>query len=77
MQLETMLDSILNETEIIHGRRLKLFKDADSIAVRVREIGQILTRTHQGTPPDCDRLNAGSIHLYSRLGTCHKTSLRR
>ncbi|MXZ17406.1 MAG: hypoxanthine phosphoribosyltransferase [Rhodothermaceae bacterium] len=51
MQLETMLDSILNETEIIHGRRLMLFKDAGAIAVRVREIGQTLTRTHQGHRP--------------------------
>ncbi len=46
-----MQDSILNETEIIHGRHLKLFKDTDAIATRVREIGQTLTRTHRGHRP--------------------------
>ncbi len=46
-----MLDFISNETEIIHGRHLKLFKDTAAIAARVREIGQTLTRTHQGHRP--------------------------
>ena len=46
-----MQDSTLNETEIIHGRHLKLFKDTDTIARRVREIGQTLTRTHRGHRP--------------------------
>ncbi len=40
-----------NQTEIIHGQRLRLFKDAKAIAKRVEEIGATLTRVHDGNEP--------------------------
>ncbi|MCY4672538.1 MAG: phosphoribosyltransferase family protein [Bacteroidetes bacterium] len=46
-----MPDSITSKTEIIHGHRLRLFKDADAIQARVREMGNILTQSHHGQHP--------------------------
>ncbi len=46
-----MPDSVLREVDLIHGRNLKLFQDADAIAVRVQELGEILTSVHQGNRP--------------------------
>ncbi|MCY4172422.1 MAG: phosphoribosyltransferase family protein [Bacteroidetes bacterium] len=34
--------------EVIHGRKLRLFKDADTISARVMEMGRTLTEIHQG-----------------------------
>lgn len=46
-----MPNSVSNVSEITHGRHLKLFRDADAIAARVQEIGETLTRIHQGHRP--------------------------
>ena len=43
-----MHESISKGTQVIHDRNLRLFKDAPTIAARVQEIGQILTRIHAG-----------------------------
>lgn len=46
-----MPDSIASKLEIIHGHRLRLFKDAETIQTRVREIGNVLTQSHYGKHP--------------------------
>ena len=46
-----MPDSTTSKTEIIHGHRLRLFKDAETIQARVREIGNVLTQSHHGKHP--------------------------
>ncbi len=46
-----MPDSTTSKTEIIHGHRLRLFKDAETIQARVREIGNVLTQSHYGKHP--------------------------
>jgi len=43
-----MPNSVSNQIEVIHGRPLRLFKDADTIASRIREMGSTLTEIHQG-----------------------------
>ncbi len=43
-----MPNSVYNEIEMIHGRQLRLFKDADAIARRVCELGSTLTKIHEG-----------------------------
>ncbi len=46
-----MPDSITSKVEIIYGHRLRLFKDAETIQARVREIGKVLTQSHYGKHP--------------------------
>jgi len=46
-----MPDSVSSQTEIVHGRHLKLFKDADTIAARIQELGDHLTEFHRGNRP--------------------------
>ena len=46
-----MLDSVSNEIKTVHGRHLKLFKDSDTIASRIKEMGNSLTDAHRENHP--------------------------
>ena len=62
-----MPDSITSKTEIIHGHRLRLFKDAKTIQARVKEIGGVLTQSHFGKHPIVLGLMQGSFVFVADL----------
>lgn len=62
-----MPDSTTSKTEIIHGHRLRLFKDAETIQARVREIGNVLTHSHHGKHPIVLGLMHGSFVFVADL----------
>ena len=62
-----MPDSITSKAETIHGHRLRLFKDAETIQARVREIGNVLTQSHSGKHPIVLGLMQGSFVFVADL----------